>query len=252
MLLIVNADDFGASRGVNRGIIEAHEHGIVTSASLMVDGAAAAEAAEFARGPTKLGVGLHVELRRWRRGVPPRRGAAVSAAGVRRYARRELHRQLERFRSLVGREPTHIDSHRHRHRSPLVQPVFEQTASELGLPLRRTGLGIRFCGDFYGHDGCGRPAPEAITVDSLVRLLEELPEGATELCCHPGYVEDLKSWYRSERELEIRVLCDPRVRDVIRRRGIFLCTFADLRRSADGQPAATAPPSEFGRSPLAS
>ena len=233
--MIVNADDFGASRGVNRGIIEAHERGIVTSASLMVDGVAAAEAAEFARGPTKLGVGLHVELRRWRRGVPPRRGAAVSAGGVRRHARRELQRQLERFRSLVGREPTHIDSHQHRHRWPLVQPIFEQTARELRLPLRRTGLGIRFCGDFYGHDGRGRPAPDAITVESLIRLLEELPDGATELCCHPGYGDDLKSWYRFEREQEVRVLCDPRVRDVIWRRGILLCTFSNLRPSSDRQ-----------------
>ena len=231
----MNADDFGASRGVNRGIIEAHERGIVTSASLMVDGVAAAEAAEFARGPTKLGVGLHVELGKWRRGVLPRRGAAVSAGGVRRHARRELQRQLERFRSLVGREPTHIDSHQHRHRWPLVQPIFEQTARELRLPLRRTGLGIRFCGDFYGHDGRGRPAPDAITVDSLIRLLEELPDGATELCCHPGYVDDLKSWYRLEREQEVRVLCDPRVRDVIRRRGISLCTFSNLRPSSDRQ-----------------
>src|ERR1043166_9167956 len=115
--LIVNADDFGASRGVNRGIIEAHEHGIVTSASLMVDGAAAAEAAEFARGTTDLGVGLHVELRRWRRGLPPWRGAALSTAGVRRHARRELQRQLDRFRLLVGRDPTHLDSRSEEHTS---------------------------------------------------------------------------------------------------------------------------------------
>jgi chitin disaccharide deacetylase len=248
--LIVNADDFGACHGVNRGIIEAHEHGIVTSASLMVDGGAAAEAAEFAHGPTKLGVGLHVELRRWRRGAPLREGAAVSAGGVRRHARRELQRQLERFRLLVGREPTHLDSHQHRHRWPLVQPIFEHHARELGLPLRRTPLGIRFCGDFYGHDGDGRPDPGAITVDSLIRLLEELPEGATELCCHPGYVDDLKSWYRLEREQEVRVLCDPRVREAVRRHCISLCTFSDLRLATDGTAAATASPRDDAQSPF--
>ena len=57
-LLIVNADDFGCSRGVNRGIIEAHEHGIVTSASLMVNRPAASEAAEYGREHPELGV-LH-------------------------------------------------------------------------------------------------------------------------------------------------------------------------------------------------
>jgi chitin disaccharide deacetylase len=224
----VNADDFGASRGVNRGIIEAHEHGIVTSASLMVDGPATAEAAEFARGPTELGVGLHLELRSWRRGLPLRRGAAVSEAAVRRQARHELQRQLERFRLLVGREPTHLDSHQHRHTSPLVQPLFEQKARELGIPLRRTSLGVRFCGDFYGHDGRGRPDPDAITSEALIQLLEQIPEGATELCCHPGYADDLNEWYRVEREQEVHVLCDPRVQDAVHRRAITLCTFADL------------------------
>jgi chitin disaccharide deacetylase len=224
----VNADDFGASRGVNRGIIEAHEHGIVTSASLMVDGAAAAEAAEFARGATDLGLGLHVELQRWRRGVPPRRGAALSAAGLRWHGGRELQRQLERFRLLVGREPTHLDSHQHRHTSPLIQPLFEQKARELGIPLRRTPLGVRFCGDFYGHDGRGRPDPDAITVSSLIRLLEQISEGVTELGCHPGYADDLNDWYRVEREREVRVLCDPRVRVAVEQLGITLMSFGGV------------------------
>jgi chitin disaccharide deacetylase len=226
--LIVNADDFGASRGVNRGIIQAHEHGIVTSASLMVDGAAAAEAAEFARGATDLGLGLHVELQRWRRGVPPRRGAALSSAGVRRHARRELQRQLERFRLLVGREPTHLDSHQHRHTSPLVQPLFEQKTRELGIPLRRTPFGVRFCGDFYGHDGRGRPDPDAITVPALIQLLEQISEGVTELGCHPGYANDLNDWYRVEREREVRVLCDPRIRAAVGQLGITLMSFGEV------------------------
>jgi chitin disaccharide deacetylase len=226
--LIVNADDFGASLGVNRGIIEAHEHGIVTSASLMVDGAAAAEAAEFARGATDLGLGLHVELQRWRRGVPPRTGAALSATGVRRHARRELQRQLERFRLLVGREPTHLDSHQHRHTSPLVQPLFEQKARELGIPLRRTRLGVRFCGDFYGHDGRGRPDPDAITVPALIQLLEQISKGVTELGCHPGYADDLDDWYRVEREREVRVLCDPRVGSAVGQLGITLMSFGEV------------------------
>src|SRR5918994_7702206 len=66
--LIVNADDFGYTRGVNRGIVEAHEHGIVTSASLMVKQRAAEEAAAYARSHTQLSLGLHIELRRWRLG----------------------------------------------------------------------------------------------------------------------------------------------------------------------------------------
>lgn len=63
--LIVNADDFGQSLGVNRGIIEAHERGIVTSASLMVRSPAAADAAAYSARRPKLSLGLHLDLGEW-------------------------------------------------------------------------------------------------------------------------------------------------------------------------------------------
>src|SRR5262245_46665332 len=66
--LIVNADDFGLSEGVNRGIIRAHERGIVTAASLMVRGRAAPDAALRARRAEGLSVGLHLDLGEWRYG----------------------------------------------------------------------------------------------------------------------------------------------------------------------------------------
>src|SRR5206468_8347237 len=63
--LIVNADDFGQSPGINAGVIRAHEDGVVTSASLMVRWDAAADAAAYARAHPQLGVGLHVDLGEW-------------------------------------------------------------------------------------------------------------------------------------------------------------------------------------------
>jgi chitin disaccharide deacetylase len=226
--VVVNADDFGISRGVNRGIVEAHEGGIVTSVSLMVDRPAAAEAADYARGRPELGIGLHVELDRWRVAKLPRRGASFSAEPVKRHASEALQRQLERFGSLVGRSPSHLDSHQHRHTQPLVRPVFEHVAHELGVPLRRVDPRVRFCGDFYGHDARGRPEPEAITPEALVQVLERIEEGVTELCCHPGYADRLDEWYEAEREQEVRTLCDARVREAVRRLGLSLRTFSDL------------------------
>jgi predicted glycoside hydrolase/deacetylase ChbG (UPF0249 family) len=84
--LIVNVDDFGDSRSVNRGKVEAHKQGIVTSASLMVDRPGAPDAAEYARQRPELGLGLHVELLRWRVGVAriPVKGAARFEAALRR------------------------------------------------------------------------------------------------------------------------------------------------------------------------
>ncbi len=63
--LIVNADDYGRSSGINRGVIKAHESGIVTSASLMVRWPAAVEAAEYCRDRPDLSLGLHVDLAEW-------------------------------------------------------------------------------------------------------------------------------------------------------------------------------------------
>src|ERR1041385_4008281 len=94
--LIVNADDFGASRGINRGIIEAHERGILTSASLMVDAPWSGEAAMVSRRAPRLSVGLHVHFAGERNALP---------ADDRR-CRAELRRQLSRFEELMGEAPS--------------------------------------------------------------------------------------------------------------------------------------------------
>ena len=226
-LLIVNADDFGCSSGVNRGIVEAHERGIVTSASLMVNRPAASKAAEYARKHPEIAVGLHVEVRRWR--VRRRPWSLVwSERALRRVVARDVALQLDRFRALMGRDPTHIDSHQHRHRAEALRPIFLALAQELRVPLRHYDPRIRFLGAFYGHDGFGQSNPAAITPDALVDLLTHVPAGVTELCSHPGYTEGLTMWYRDERVQEVRTLCDPRVREAIEYLGITLVSFRQL------------------------
>ena len=228
-VLIVNADDFGSSRGVNRGIVEAHEHGIVTSASLMVYGDAAGEAAAYSRARLELGIGLHVDLRSWR--VQRRPWSPVATAEKLKVSvAKELRNQLEEFQRLLGRNPSHIDTHHHRHRIEPLRSIFSELARELEIPLRHVTPAIRFCGDFYGHDGRGQPRPEAILPDALVELLGRLPSGVTELGCHPGYTDGLDAWYRDERVQEIRSLCDARVRAAVERLGIRLISFADIGR----------------------
>src|SRR5262249_16709084 len=120
--LIVNADDFGQSPGVNRGVIAAHERGIVTSASLMVRWPAAAEAAAYARTHPDLGLGLHLDLGEWtyREGSWVAR-YLVAVPDDARAVSDEVGRQLAAFRSLVGRDPTHLDSHQHVHREDPVR-----------------------------------------------------------------------------------------------------------------------------------
>jgi predicted glycoside hydrolase/deacetylase ChbG (UPF0249 family) len=189
--LIVNADDLGYADGVDRGILEAHERGIVTSASLMVDRSAARHGAAVARGAPRLSVGLHAVLDGGGKlMIPPER------------CENELERQLARFRELVGRPPTHVDSHHHVHRDSRLVDLFDAFAERHALPLRdRT---VRHCGLFYGR--------KAIGVERLLELLDGLDDGDTELACHPGYADGLHSRYTQEREQEVRTLTDPRVR----------------------------------------
>src|SRR5437879_1675186 len=171
-LLVVNADDFGQSRSVNRGIVAAHERGIVTSASLMVRWPAAAEAAGYARQQPELSVGLHLDLGEWvyRDGtwvalyevVPVGDGDAVAG---------EVAAQMEAFQQLMGCDPTHIDSHQHVHRREPARSVVIDVARRLGVPLRGCTEQVLHCGDFYGQTLEGSPFPEGISVDRLVRII---------------------------------------------------------------------------------
>jgi predicted glycoside hydrolase/deacetylase ChbG (UPF0249 family) len=222
--LVVNADDFGVTTGVNDGIAEAHEHGIVTSASLMVHGAAAEPAAEYARARPELSIGLHVDLRDWRRRRLPWARFRTEEA-LRAAVAADIGEQLEHFRQLLGQDPSHLDSHHHRHRVDSLLPVFLGVARELDVPLRHFSRGIGFLGDFYGQDGRGRPRPETIMPDALIGLLDRLPAGVTELGSHPGYPEGLDAWYREERVREVQTLCDPEVQEAVARFGITLVTF---------------------------
>jgi predicted glycoside hydrolase/deacetylase ChbG (UPF0249 family) len=227
--LIVNADDFGQSHGVNRGIMKAHRRGIVTSASLMVRWPAASEAAAYAREHPSLSLGLHVDLgeKFYRSGewlplytvVPLQDVTAIM---------KEVSRQLEIFRCLMGREPSHIDSHQHVHLREPARSIFVDTARHLGIPLRHCCPQVRYRGSFYGQTAEGTPLPDAISVEGLIHILETLPSGCTELGCHPADGCDLDTMYCRERMEELRVLCDPRVRTAIQTMGIELRSFTDL------------------------
>jgi len=231
--LIVNADDFGQSHGVNRGVIEAHERGIVTSASLMVRWPAARDAASYARRHPELSVGLHFDFAEWtcEKGnwrplyevVPQDDLQAVM---------QEANRQLAAFRRLVGKDPTHLDSHQHAHRKRSLYSFFEEMAGWLDVPLRSLDRRVRYVGNFYGQNTNGRTLPKLITARALISLVTDLRPGFTELGCHPGYASDLQSMYRSERTKELDTLCDPQVRRAVANMGIYLCSFHDFNSDA--------------------
>jgi predicted glycoside hydrolase/deacetylase ChbG (UPF0249 family) len=219
--VIFNADDFGASAGLNRGIVECHAGGVLTSTSLLVLGAAATGAARLAAEHPRLAVGLHWDLDGVRSPPVPRTDPSA--------VRAELERQLALAVALLGREPTHLDSHHHVHREPGVETAAREIAARAGLPLRGCGT-VRYIGGFYAQWAAGIDEFEHVGVDALSAILrDELGDGWTEIGCHPGYVEDdLRSSYRAGREAELATLTDPRVRAELDVLGVRLASFADV------------------------
>ncbi|MBA3881585.1 MAG: ChbG/HpnK family deacetylase [Chthoniobacterales bacterium] len=228
--LIVNADDFGLSSGVNRGIAEARERGILTSASLMVRAAGAREAAEYAWQHSAFSVGLHFDLGEWRfAGGEWVQHYEIVDSNNADAVRVELDRQLAAFMKLLDRPPTHLDSHQHIHLAEPARSIVIAAANELRVPVRNCTPQITYCGAFYGQTDEGEPQPQGISVDQLIRMIERLPFGWTEVGTHPGYSAALDSVYASEREVELRVLCSPAVQAAVAKTGVQLCSYHDLR-----------------------
>lgn len=227
--LIVNADDFGLSPGVNEGIVEAHLGGIVTSTTLMVHAPAARQAAALARTVPAMSLGLHVDLGEWiyhdgawcarYQRVDPGDESAVEA---------EVSGQITRFEELTGRWPSHLDSHQHVHRDEPVARVLAAAGERLAVPVRGGGRGIAYVGGFYGQLATGEPYHDGITVEALVGIIAALGEGVSELGCHVGHGDQLDSVYAEEREIELATICDPRVRQALADERVRLCSFVEV------------------------
>ncbi len=248
--LIVNADDFGRTPGVNEGTLEAYFKGIVTSATVMILEPAAQEGIRLARAVAPdLGLGLHFTVTgggpcasppgsvphltldghfvRSVEDLPDR----IPAAEV----KRELEAQIALFEQAAKAQPTHLDSHHHAAIHVSVQPVFAEVALKRRLPVRAANARAReqlqkanlrlpdhFIESFYGSGA---------TVENLKFVLTHLREGVSELMCHPGHPDEALiagSSYAQEREREVAALCDPAIREMLAADGIELVTFREL------------------------
>jgi predicted glycoside hydrolase/deacetylase ChbG (UPF0249 family) len=220
--VIFNADDFGASSGINRAIVDCHLRGVVTSTSCMVTGRAVADAVALSREHPGLAVGLHWD-------VVGEDDIQFDFSDV-KAARGEFRRQLDEFHRLFARLPTHVDSHRHIHRKEHLFPMFREEVLPLGVPLRGDGS-VNCIGGFYGQWEWKVTELKHIGVPFLRTLLRnEVAEGWNELSCHPGYKSpDFASVYLDEREVEVRTLNDPAVRRTIDELGYVLASYADWR-----------------------
>jgi glycosyltransferase involved in cell wall biosynthesis/predicted glycoside hydrolase/deacetylase ChbG (UPF0249 family) len=190
---------------------------------------AAAEAAAYCKSHPALSVGIHFDFGEW----IYRDQTWIWVDGTvdlsdQPAAAKEVFRQLHEFRNMLGRDPSHIDSHQFAHRSEPVSSTLLSLARDMQVPLRHHSE-IAFCGEFYGQTSKGLPFPEGIAIAALVQILAQLPAGYTELRCHPGDEDKGDALYGMERAEETRTLCDPRVRAAIAGENIKLSSFAGFK-----------------------
>ena len=140
----------------------------------------------------------------------------------------ECARQLDRFRDLVGRDPTHLDSHQHVHRDEPVRSVARAMAARLGIALRDASVSVAYEGGFYGQHGDGHAAAECLSAEAILGIITRSTASVVELGCHPGFDPDLETMYCQERRREVEVLCTPGLRARIAAAGFELATFASL------------------------
>jgi len=284
--LIVNADDLGWTEGVNRGIAEAHRHGIVTSASLLANGAAFASGVEVARSTPGLGVGVHLNLSDGApvaarelvtslvndagefEGGPENLLLRIASRGLTLHeVEQEWEAQIEKVRD-AGIQPTHVDGHKHVHMLPGLfeialrlakryaiaairvaheasslraalstgeqlhtAAVLKQGVQARGLKLlardareqaERVGISTA---DYF----CGIAQTGEMTKDGVAQLLRNLPEGTTELMCHPGYADEAlqqtHTRLQASRQTELEILTDVEIRNLVASQGIRLIDY---------------------------
>ncbi|MEQ4900810.1 chitin disaccharide deacetylase [Proteus vulgaris] len=249
-LLIVNADDFGLSKGQNYGIVECFRHGVVSSTTALVNAEGIEHAAQLRHELPGLGVGLHFTLTMGKplSPLPFLTREGVLGKWVWQMAeegdlplneiRIELQAQYQRFIEIFGCAPDHIDSHHHVHMFKQIFPIVAEFAKEKSLPMRvdrplacQEGIDTQgvissdgFDSQFYGDE---------ITQALFLKVLDESKarhEHSIEVMTHPAFVDNplRASGYCFQRLMELEVLTDSALKRAILERGYRLGTYQDL------------------------
>ena len=263
--LIVNADDFGFTPDVNRGIVAAHANGILTATTLMANGAAFDDAARLARETPSLDIGCHLVLISGRSLLPPYaplpRATAEFLRALAMGRMRVYHELAAQVRKIMaaGITPTHLDTHKHTHLAPPVLEAVARISQEFNIPwvrrpfdlpltsargggmLKRVTSGSlqllrrRFHRVLDRH-GCrttdhfaGFQLTGHFRAPELAQLIRDLPDGLTEFMCHPGYCgEDLRqarTRLKESRERELEALLAEEVRAALEQAGVELVNY---------------------------
>ena len=265
--LIINSDDYGRTPEISRGIRETHLHGVVTSTTCMMNIPTTTDDIRIALKETPdLGMGVHLVLTMGRPiSAPETVPSIVDENGdFFKYTpfmehrsslemdevKKEWRAQIEAYIHASGRKPTHLDSHHHSsYFSPALFRAMLELATEYGCPIRFPLLQANEDSPEFSETGKHasellkefkprRPDvffvdfyDETATMEELLHIIANVPEGTSEIMCHVGYVDEAfakESTYNVQRERELRILTDPSIKEAIQSHGIELITFANL------------------------
>ena len=257
--LIVNADDFGFTRDINEGILACHQDGILTATTLMATGRSFHHAVELAKSTPSLDVGCHLVLVQ-DPGLPPTLWALLQAIARNQIdLLAQLRRQIE-ITLKAGIRPTHLDTHKHTHLIPQIRQAVLRVSQEYGIPFVRkpadfardlaaplqtqliahamhlaqrgfdrslAAANARRTDYFTGFQLTGR-----MTTANLAATLRTLPEGVTELMCHPAFLtaelQNASTRLKQSRQDEQQALCTPALRTLIAELNVQLTNYRDL------------------------
>ncbi len=248
-ILIVNADDCNLTRGVTEAILDCHDQGLLSSATFLINLPVEGWTLRQLQKRKTLGLGLHLNVTL---GRPVSKFRNVkSLAGKKGYFRNvhdqlarppapdelagEYQNQIDLFKRHFARAPTHLDTHHQVHNHPFFLRVLIKVARRNRLAVRRSGLmlqeaftparlRVRTTDFFFGNlspQGCWKePALQAV--------LSNLPEGVSEIMCHPGRNDpDLAriSSFTAGREEEYRLFHSAEMKSRLERFSIRLSHF---------------------------
>ncbi len=245
--LIVNADDCNLTPGVTKAILDCHDHGILTSTTFMINLPVETPTVRALLRRKKLGVGLHLNMTLGRPVSHPKQiRSLLSSEGRFRKLNEQLAKppraaeilteyqnQIRVFRKIFGRLPTHLDTHHQIHDHPFFFQVLLDLALKNKLPVRRSSAFLSFGDDkvpcktadyFFGNltaEGYWRK-------EALETILKNLPEGVSEIMCHPGKNDRaLKaiSSFTQGREVEYQLFRASFFKQLVSRLGITLTHF---------------------------
>jgi hopanoid biosynthesis associated protein HpnK len=284
--LIVNADDFGYTRSVNLGIVRVFLEGIVTSTTIMANGAAFNDAVEHAKANPELGIGCHLVLVGGQSVAAAKNISSLADAEgnlpatlpvlVKKLSAGaikpeeiavELRAQISKAIS-AGIQPTHLDSHKHTHSHPRVMEQVARVAEEFGIrrirkPFEDFGsliaLAFRNGSRWWSRNAtailahAAAPAFRRIIHDhhlvtpehfwgvaatgtlnrgAILSMISSMPEGVSELMCHPGHcdreLEQSNTRLKQEREWELEALIEPGVRAALKQQHVELISYRGL------------------------